>query len=54
MAVKNSAPWYREPWLWLVMSGPATLPAVAPDANEWMARRSTNLTPSSTFFGPGR
>lgn len=52
MAVKASAPWYREPWPWLLMSGPAIV-VVAGVLTLVLAVRSSDGVVADDYYKQG-
>jgi len=52
MTIQHSLPWYREPWPWLVMSGPAIV-VVAGVCTAIVAFRSTDGVVADDYYKQG-
>lgn len=48
----NAAPWYREPWPWLLMAGPAAV-LVAGAATTWIAFASADGLVAEDYYKQG-
>ena len=51
-AMSASKPWYREPWPWILMSGPAAV-IVAGSATMWVAFGSTDSLVADDYYKRG-
>jgi hypothetical protein len=51
-AMSASKPWYREPWPWILMSGPAAV-IVAGSATMWVAFRSSDSLVADDYYKRG-
>ena len=51
-AMHSSKPWYREPWPWILMSGPAAV-LVAGSATMWLAFASTDSLVAEDYYKRG-
>jgi uncharacterized protein len=49
---KNSKPWYREPWPWILMTGPAVV-VVAGIVTTWLAVRSNDGLVADDYYKQG-
>lgn len=50
--VSHARPWYREPWPWLLMAGPAVV-IVAALATAWIAIRSSDGLVTEDYYKKG-
>ncbi len=51
-AVRSNVPWYREPWPWLLMAGPATV-LVAGAITTWMAFSTADGLVAQDYYKQG-
>ena len=51
-ATTASRPWYREPWPWILMSGPVAV-ILAGSATMWLAFRSTDSLVADDYYKRG-
>jgi hypothetical protein len=51
-AIAASKPWYREPWPWILMSGPAAV-IVAGSATMWLAFGSSDSLVADDYYKRG-
>lgn len=52
METQNSQPWYREPWPWILMSGPAAV-VVAGIVTTWIAFASADGLVADDYYRQG-
>lgn len=52
MSVRQSKPWYREPWPWFLMSGPIIV-IIAAFVSAWIAIRSADGLVSDDYYKEG-
>ncbi len=52
MPISNSKPWYREPWPWILMAGPAIV-VVAGFITAWLAIRSSDGLVDDDYYKQG-